>query len=313
MKIFKIRYLMNSLTLAFIAMLETLKTMVTANLAKFTVIPAFAPAYAEITTRLTAMQALKPTAVKKTKPTVDANTALKIELCDKTEAVADTILALAGKLGDVALKEQMKVKAYKLKKKGQGVLVPLCRNIHTLATTHKVAAADYNLTQAMLDELDDLINDYAAEVPEVSTETGVINAAKADIERYKLECKEILEGQLDPMVKILRKTDITAVELWESARVVKDPPSTTTQIKFKVFTIDNGDETPIPDVPITATGLLSYTAISDELGNAIIKPIPHGLYNITATMPGFQPFLLKDFKVVRGRINKVNIVLVRIP
>lgn len=299
------------MTLAFINMLVALKTMVDANLARFTVIPAFADAYAEITTRLTAMQALKPTAIKKTKPTTDANTALKIELSDKTDEVASTVSSLASKLGNIALKEQMNVKAYKLKNLAQGVLTATCQNIHTLADANKVAAAAYNLTQDMLDDLQALITEYAAEVPEVRTEEGVITAAQKLIEKHKGECEEVLKGQLDPMVKILKKTDSAALDLWRTARVVIDPPSTTTQAKFQVFTIDNGVEVPIPDAPIIVTGTLIYTATTNEDGDALIKPIAFGIYDITINMPGFLPFLLKDYKMVKGKINKVDIRLVR--
>lgn len=302
---------MNAMTLAFINMLEALKTMVTANLEKFTVIPAFAETFAEITSRLTTMQALKLTAVEKTKPTTSANLALKLKLCQKTVSVADTIRALAGKLGNIALKQEMDVKFYKLQKLAQGVLTPICQNIHDTATEHIGAAKNYNLSQAMLDELQTLITEYSTDVPDVRTETGEINTAKADIERLKAECTDILEGQLDPMVNILRETDPTALELWRSARVVVNPHSTPTQVKYTVIAIDNGVEIPIPDVPIIATGKITYTATTNELGEAITKPIAYGIFQITVTMPGFLPFLLKDFKMVRGKINKVEILLVR--
>lgn len=301
------------MTLAYIQMLETLKTMVDANLARFTVIPAFAAAYADITTRLTAIQAHKLIAVKKTNPQTEANLALKIELSNKTVVVANTISALAGKLGDVALKEEMNVKAYKLKRMAQGVLVPICQNIHTKADANKVAAADYLLTQGMLDELQDLIDEYSAEVPEVRTERGEIDAAKALIEKQKGECEAVLTGQLDPMVNILQATDPGAVDLWRSARVVIDPQSTPTQVKFKAFYLDNGVEMPSPDVAIVATAIatnIDYFATTDELGEAQIKPIPYGMFDISAEAPGFLPFSLTGYKMVKGKVNKVDVVLV---
>lgn len=33
--------------------------------------------------------------------------------------------------------------------------------------------------------------------------------------------------------------------------------------------------------------------------------------NITVNLPGLQPFLLKDYKAVKGKINKLEIELVR--
>lgn len=302
------------MTLAYIQMLETLKTMVDANLARFTIIPAFAAAYAEITTRLTAMQAQKLIAVKKTIPQTEANLTLKIALCDKTVSVASTISALAGKLGDVALKEEMNVKPYKLKRMAQGILTPICQNIHTKADANKVAAAAYMLTQDMLDDLQDLINEYSAEVPEVRTERGEIDTAKALIEKHKAECEVVLVGQLDPMVNILQATDPGAVDLWRSARVVVDPPSTPTQIKFKAFTLDNGVAVPIPDVPIVATDVatsINYFATTDELGEAQIKPTPYGIFDISAEVPGFLTYSQTGYKMVRGKINKLDVLLVR--
>jgi len=301
------------MTLAFINMLETLKTMVTANQARFTVIPAFADAFAEITSRLTTMQALKLIAVEKTIPQTEANKALKLELCQKTVSVAGTISSLASKLGDVALKAEMNVKLYKLEKMAAGVLTAHCQNIHTKATTHKVAAADYKLTQAMLDELQALITEYTTEVPEVRTEGGEINTAKGLIEKHKGECREVLEGQLDPMVNILLETDPGAVDLWRSARVVVDPPSTPTQLKVKVFTLEGETFVPLADIPFVAVNGKEYTLVTDELGEAQKKPIPYGEYELKCNMPGFKPFLQKKFKMVRGKVNKVEVVLERLP
>lgn len=302
---------MNAMTLAFITMLDTLHKMVAANLSRFTVIKAFESTYAEITTRHNAMLALKPIAVETTKSQTAANLALKLKLCKKTDSVAGTVRSLAGKLGDVALKQEMDVKAYKLDDVAAAMLIPICRNVHTTATAHKAAAEDYGLTQTLLDELDTLILAYTAEVPGVRTGAGKINTAKADIERLKAECNEIFDDQLDPMINILLETDPTAVELWKSARVIVDPPSTTTQAKYKVIALDNGVEVPTPNAPITATGKITYTAITNEFGEAFMKPINHGTYTITVNMPGFLPFLLKDYKMVRGKINRVQIVLVR--
>jgi hypothetical protein len=39
--------------------------------------------------------------------------------------------------------------------------------------------------------------------------------------------------------------------------------------------------------------------------------LPFGVYDIQSEAPGYKPFLLKDFKVVRGRINHVELVMER--
>ncbi len=112
------------------------------------------------------------------------------------------------------------------------------------------------------------------------------------------------------IVDNLLATDAGAVNLWRSARVVVYPPSTPTQAKFKAFTLGNGGPVPVPDAPITDANGVNYYATTYESGEAQIKPIPFGKYDITVTMPGFLPFLLKDYKMVKGNINKVDILLV---
>lgn len=51
--------------------------------------------------------------------------------------------------------------------------------------------------------------------------------------------------------------------------------------------------------------------VTNEQGIVDFKPFPFGVVDIKCEMEGFEPFLLKDFKVVRGKLNEVEVTLKR--
>lgn len=71
---------MNAIHLAIIQMLQTLKTVVNANLAKYTVIPAFSATFKEVTDLLKEMETLQTLAVGETKDTTKFELKVKGEL-----------------------------------------------------------------------------------------------------------------------------------------------------------------------------------------------------------------------------------------
>ncbi len=123
------------------------------------------------------------------------------------------------------------------------------------------------------------------------------------------EAQEILRGQLDPMVASLKDTDPTAVQLWDTARHIHKPSTTHTQLLATVALQDGGELLPVPNASILAVNGKNHVRVSNELGEVLFKPLPFGSYDLRCELPGFQHFLLKDYKVVRGRVNKVEVML----
>ncbi len=117
---------------------------------------------------------------------------------------------------------------------------------------------------------------------------------------------------MNNLCRINEESDPTAVELWRSARHVVKPASTPTQLKVKVFTLEGEVFVPLKEIPVIAANGKDHILITNDLGEAQKKPIPFGMYIIKCDVPDYGPFLLKDFKMGRGRINKVEIVLVRV-
>ncbi|MBI1226588.1 MAG: hypothetical protein GC192_15250 [Bacteroidetes bacterium] len=302
---------MNAIHLAIIQMLQTLKAVVNANLAKYTVIPAFTATFTEVTDLLTEMENLQTMAVRKTNDDTKNVLKIKTDLAKATVAVAIPMKALANKLKDLLLLGQMKVNVSGLKGKGPIVLQATCKNIFDKATELKTEALPYNLTQAKLDKLDELLTLYKSKSTDVGKLQGEINTSKRDIDQLQDEAMEILRGQLDPMVSTLLDSDFTAVELWKAARHIKNPISTTTQLLVTVSTEEGEAMLPMTDVPFFAVNGKTYSTQTNALGEAQFKPLPYGLYDLRCEVPGYMPYLLKGYKVVRGRVNKVEVKLLK--
>ena len=107
----------------------------------------------------------------------------------------------------------------------------------------------------------------------------------------------------------MEDTDLTTLELYHNARKRIDPPTTVTQQEMAAT--EGEDNIPVTDVVFTMTGKKTYTATTDEEGVALFKPILFGLYSVKCEATGFQPYFLKETKVVRGKVNKLAVKLVR--
>ncbi|MCC6725791.1 MAG: carboxypeptidase regulatory-like domain-containing protein [Saprospiraceae bacterium] len=304
---------MNALILAIIKMLQTLRSVVKANEAKFTVVPAFTATFTEVKDLLTEIEALQKVASDKTKSTTKAVLALKKQLALATIEVCTPMKGLANKLKDSLLLDMVSVSPSELKGMKPSILTTTCQKIYDKATELKTEAANYGLTEKKRTDMETLLKNYSAQYPEVRKLTGEINTSKRDIDSLVNETLEILEGQLDPMVASLRDTDATAVELWTSARHVVKPQRTPTQLKVRVVTPseDGNEKLPLPDARFIASNGKDHTAVTDELGFVLFKPLPFGTYDLKCEVPGFEPFLVKKYKVVRGNVNEVEVVLKR--
>ncbi len=303
---------MNAMNLAIIQMLQTLKTVVNANLAKYTVIPAFAATFTEVTDLLTEMEDLQTVAVAETKDTTKFVLKVKGELAKATVAVTIPMKALANKLKDIKLLGLMKVNVSGLKGMAPTVLQATCKNIFDKATELKTQALPYNLTQAKLDKLNEQLTLYKSKSTDVGKLKGEINTSKRDIDQLQEEAMEILRGQLDPMVDTLLDSDTTAVELWKAARHIKNPASTPTQLLAAVTTQEGEAMLPLADIPFFAVNGKTFSSLTNAEGEAKLKPLPFGVYDLRCEVQGYVPFLLKGYKVVRGRVNKVEVVLKKV-
>ncbi|MBK9013359.1 MAG: hypothetical protein IPM82_04380 [Saprospiraceae bacterium] len=64
--------------------------------------------------------------------------------------------------------------------------------------------------------------------------------------------------------------------------------------------------------PALLQEIIGFRKYQTALGEAQFKPLPYGnKYIIKCEVPGFLPYLLNDYKMVKGKINKVDILLVR--
>ena len=96
------------------------------------------------------------------------------------------------------------------------------RLVHTEATAHLAALADYGVTQARLDELDAAIDAYHALLVAPRTAITDRKAATAALKALFKQADTVLKTRMDKLVPILAKDHPAFVADYENARIIVD-------------------------------------------------------------------------------------------
>lgn len=186
-----------------------------------------------------------------------------------------------------------------------------CQDFLDQATAVKVAAALYGLTQTKLDDATALIPVWSAKAAGPRLKRAAIHTATEMVVKLSKEMNGFLERQLDRMVNTLADTKPALVSQWYVARKVLKPGTTTTQVPFLV--VIKGTTDPIYQVTtmLTKDGI-TISVITNISGESLVKPIKEGLYDIRVTAPGYQDFVLLQYRVVKGKISRITVELVAV-
>jgi len=293
-----------------INMINTVIELVVTHSARLYVIPAFEAIFDTIISRQATVNLLLPTANGDTKSyrlardqQIKVITDIALEVCNPTRAYASSI-------NDNILLGEMKWTAAEFKNVTVEDLESTCQTIYDKAYAVRVAATPFGLTAGKLTALENQIPIWHTWVAAVRNRRVAIKTAKADVVKNVNENEKILKTQLDFMVQTLSATDPEMVTLWTNARQILDPQTTNTQALVTV--LDSVTSEPIYQAQVQfVLGAVTYTATTDSLGEALIKPIKKpGKYNMTVSAPGYVTYFKVEVRVYLGRINRFTIELV---
>ncbi len=295
-----------------INMYGAVKEFYTQNKADLDTVPAFEAAFEIFTTKYDNIKLNQQVADDSTKPSTSDKDKAKLDLATATWKVADPVVAYADSIQDIILYEAMNVSVEMLNRTKDDRMEATCQDILDQATDVKVAAAPYGLTQAMLDAATALIPVWSAKASSPRLKRAAIHAATEQVVKQSGEMDDLLERQLDRMVNTLATTKPELVSQWYVARKVLKPGTTVTQVQFLVFDKDTTEPIYLATTMLTKDGITISTATNIS-GEALVKPIKEGRYDIRVTMPGYVDFVLLQYRVVKGKINRITVELVAVP
>lgn len=298
---------MRSLFDAKINMLRTVAKAYGANQSRFDVIPVFPTTFAPFTSYLSDIETWLTVALADATLAAEIVNAQKKTLALATEKVAMPTGAYAAAVSNTELQQTMNVRASALAKEKKDRLPIVCKLIHTEANAVKVAAAPYNLTQALLDALEDALTAYETDANTPRLAHGEVKTGNQEIEKIIAGMDTLLTEQLDRLVSTLADSDAPLVSLWKTARTIIDPPTHHTTFTLTVKS-DTGQ--PIHNARCALVKLAQEKILfTDATGVAHFPTIASGEWSVSVTAEGFQPFFLAKFKITKGEENTFDVVL----
>lgn len=233
----------------------------------------------------------------------------KGNVCILTSDIAGMMSAYAAATGNNELKQETNLSVSKLKRKADAELIQTCQAIHDLANEIRTELADYGVTGAMISELQQKINEFAAEAPKPRTAISVRKTRREIINQQFDELDEILNDRLDALMGNFRTSHPEFYRTYFNLREIHDPATTPTQLKGVIT--DNADNSLLKNAIITIVEL-NKTAKSDTQGEYLFKPVAFGTYSVTVTKEGYQDFQTDGIEVKLGDITHLNVKLTAI-
>ena len=301
---------MDSRNEAKLSMYNAVLTHIEAN----AVITATVPAFATVATTLRTtydniIDAAQQETLAITGITMD-KTQARLALCNEAAGIAAAIFAYASSISDNEMKEQVNYPVSKLQNTNDELLIPVCNNILSIATTNAAAIIPYGVSAARVTAFEDIIEDYQNLIPNPRNAVSNRSAVRTSIKNLFKDADLIFKSQLDKLALQFKTTEEDFYNTYRNNRIILDAATSNTQATGTIT--DSVTNLPIPNVTINVVDEL-YTATSDATGDYTIKiPVP-GTYNLTFLAGGYNTKVQNGVVVTLGQSTALNIQLVPLP
>ncbi len=241
-------------------------------------------AVADLTTHLTNIDDFSMGQTEDTKGVTITKGAKRITLVAKTVKVADALYAFGNATGNTTLAGQAKVNKSELEKMADTLLSDKAQSIRNLGNTNIASLADYNVLPADITALQTARTAFNQDIQKPK---NVIGSKKANTSAMKNEFKLTtahLEKVLDPLVRTYQDVNPMFVSEYINNREIFNIGSEKVAVRFIVD--DSVDHLPVALVKILVTpGDIQKK--TTEKGNAQIKTLTDGTYDVEFSRPGF--------------------------
>ncbi|MBL7729824.1 MAG: carboxypeptidase-like regulatory domain-containing protein [Chitinophagaceae bacterium] len=296
---------MNNRQIAKYGMFHLVLTFCKRNIDIIKKLPAFGYAYNTFEAIVNTIDAAAPAAARKTTGPAAAKKQLRKNLQAKALSISSRLFAYAADKDDPALKEKISYTNRDLNRLQGEELAPVCKVILETATELLPEMADYNLTQARLDELNVLIQSYVTFIPVPQLEANDIRATARRIRLLFEEAEKVLEEKMDNLAYSIRDNEPDFYAGYTDSRKVTDAATRHTKVSGTVSEKSTGRGIAGVLVLHEVTGL---TAVTNAIGEFQLAIPLAGDHTLLLQKTGYElttaPVTLK-----RGQNSQVECLL----
>lgn len=292
-----------------IKMMKAVDELYDAYKPRFDVLSAMPDTMATFKATRASINVLIPLAEEDTTAMTKQREALREAVSASGALVTKAIVSYADSINDLVLIGEMNWTKSKLMKLTIDKLGPTCTDIFKKAIELRVMAAPFGLTQEKLDSLSTNNAAWISKESATRSKEVAIGEAISRINGLVASNMKLLTKRLDPMVYALSATDAELYGLWVSTRTLEDPGTTKTQLKVSVY--NQVDSEPLYGVNLTLSGYGKVIhAKTDVHGEAEFPaPLKQGKYLFTAMLENFKTFQIIEYRLYKGKINRLEVYL----
>lgn len=275
-----------------------------------TAITAPVAAYATTLTAFIAKQAAITTTAQQESQVISGITVSKADLkksaCTSGSTVAAALFAYATSINDPILQAKANFTYSDLFKLKDDELPVILQNIHDDANTVVASLAPFGVTAAILTSLQNVTDDYAAEVSAPRNAVAQRKSYKTQLKTLFKEADTLLTTQLDKLALQLKAAQPGFYMTYKNNRIIIDAGVSNSQAAGTIILAGTGN--PLYGVVITVEGE-TFTTTSEVNGSYELKIPDPGVYNIAFTKAGYQTRQAVNVEITLGQTTPLNIEL----
>lgn len=238
----------------------------------------------------------------------------RIAMSDKALFIANRLESFARVSANSELLANIHYTASDMQKARDTDIVGICDLILAKATENKASLADYDVTDAMITDLQTSITTYTSVVTKPQTTKAQLKNATQNIAKYMKEADELLNTRLDLDIEVFKNSKTDFYSQYKTARIIISTGKQTTAL---TVLINDKNGNPIPNASIVISNIPANKSkdIINEIskktgvkGTCRIINLAEGNYTATITKIGYAEKTL-SFIVVKGETTKLNLAL----
>lgn len=295
-------------------MYRTVIAVCMANLLSLAKVKAFEEAYKLLKAKLAEILATANQQKEVIMGITEEKQAQKRELAKLAAVIASVIKGYALTNKNLKLAAEVNFNESSLVTMKEEDLLSNTRNIHGKAAANLVAMADFGLNQAMLDQLDTYITDFATKKPEPATAKVNKEALTDKLNVLFDETNAILKEKMDTTGRIFSIVDADFFKLYQGSRKIIDRRGKTVNTGLLKGTVMGKLAINDKENNLLANAVLqliepNLVVVTDEKGVFDFDDLDAGTYTLKVSKQGYADLIVKDIEIKKGEDKVLELVM----
>ena len=236
--------------------------------------------------------------------------ARKLVLFNAATSVGRALLSFANSTNDTDFAKLMTDMLKELDRKADATFIMRCKTIQEKGVAHVGSLAPYGISNAVLTALDLTITNYEGQEQSVRNRIVQRTNATSAIATLQREITALLKQQIDPAVESIPTTTESYAYKFEykKNRMIINLGHKFTQ--FKGVSVNKETDMPLSGVELEFKNVERSVKIKTDNEGRYREVLNPDIYDIIATHPDFEPFVIEGVKIQAGEIKVENFVMV---